>query len=52
MHETELAVNHAAGFVIRKKRNEGIVDSFPACDDFRKRAKEILKYFVNGKAKA
>jgi hypothetical protein len=52
MHETELAVNHAAGFVIRKKRNEGIVDSFPACDDFRKRAKEISKYFVDGKSKA
>jgi hypothetical protein len=44
MHTTELAVNHAAGYIVRKKRRT-IVDENPDCLEFRQKMRLLGTLF-------
>jgi hypothetical protein len=50
MHESDLITKHATGQVVRK-RNHVIIDSNPACEDFRKKLRAIVKWLVDKKNK-
>jgi hypothetical protein len=51
MHEIQLAIVHATGMAQRKKSGQ-VVDSFPECEDLRKKALVASSYLMEKRAKA
>lgn len=50
MHKGSLVVNHASGFLVRKKK-KAVVDSFPECVDFRNKVRQMVQYVCDQKSK-
>jgi hypothetical protein len=50
MHVMELVINHASGFIDRRKGGR-VSDSFPACNELKNRVRICAMQFANRKAK-
>ena len=51
MHQIQLAITHSTGMVQRRKDNK-VIDSFPECEDLRKKALLASSYLMEKRAKA
>jgi hypothetical protein len=50
MHEADLITKHATGQVVRT-RGRLVVDSFPTCENFRSKIRDMVRWLVDRKAK-